>query len=78
MSEPAPPLSVLRRPEVEARVGLSRSSIYAFMAAGQFPKPIRLGARAVAWRASDIEAWLASRSQEHPPQSPTTPEKEKS
>jgi len=39
MSVPAPHLSVLRRPEVEARVGLFRSSIYAFMAAGRIPKP---------------------------------------
>ncbi len=40
MSELTPPLFFLRRPEVEARVGLSRSSIYAFMAAGDFPKAI--------------------------------------
>lgn len=57
----APPTSVLRRPEVEARVGLSRSSIYAFMADGSFPKPIRIGPRAVAWRSTDIEKWLNSR-----------------
>ncbi len=66
MSEPAPKHSILRRPEVEARVGLSRSSIYAFMAAGTFPQPIRIGARAVAWRLSDIEDWLASRPETQP------------
>lgn len=66
MSEPTPPLYFLRRPEVEARVGLSRSSIYAFMATGHFPKPIRIGARAVAWRLSDIEDWISSRTENAP------------
>jgi prophage regulatory protein len=51
----------LRRPEVEATTGLSRSSIYAMMDAGDFPRPIRIGKRAVAWPQSEIEAWLANR-----------------
>ena len=50
-----------RRKEVESLTGLSRSTIYAMMSAGEFPKPIRLGRRAVAWRASDIANWLSSR-----------------
>lgn len=52
----------LRRPAVEAATGLSRSSIYALMDAGDFPRPIRIGKRAVAWPQSAIENWLASRS----------------
>lgn len=52
---------ILRRPDVEARTGLSRSTLYAWMAAGDFPKPVALGARLVGWRESDIEAWLAAR-----------------
>ena len=51
----------LRRPEVEQEVGLKKSAIYEYMAEGTFPKPVRLGRRAVAWRASDIEEWKASR-----------------
>ncbi|MBO9437470.1 AlpA family phage regulatory protein [Sulfitobacter sp. KE29] len=70
MNTPAPPSSVLRLPEVRARVGLSKSSIYAFIATGQFPKPIRIGARAVAWRLADIEAWLASKSEKDPSPKP--------
>jgi prophage regulatory protein len=50
-----------RRNQVEARTGLSRSSIYAAMAAGTFPKPIRLGALAVGWLESEIDAWLNER-----------------
>lgn len=52
---------LLRRPDVEARTGLSRSSIYRMMDEGEFPRPIRVGRRAVAWRASDLERWQAQR-----------------
>ncbi len=52
---------LLRRPEVEARTGLSRSSIYRMMDEGEFPRPIRIARRAVAWRASDLERWQAQR-----------------
>jgi prophage regulatory protein len=52
---------VMRRPEVLKIVGLSRATIYQMMAEGRFPKPIKVGLRAVAWREADIEAWLASR-----------------
>ena len=52
---------ILRRKEVEQFIGLSRSSIYEAMAQGEFPKPIRIGKRAVGWRQSTIDAWLAER-----------------
>lgn len=51
---------ILRRPEVETRTGLSRSTIYAMISDGSFPKPVRLGKRAVGWRESDIASWLSS------------------
>ncbi|KDB01888.1 DNA-binding protein [Defluviimonas sp. 20V17] len=53
--------TLLRRPAVEARTGLSRSTIYEWMKRGEFPHPVTLGARIVAWRESDIAAWLESR-----------------
>ena len=52
---------VLRRKEVETCVSLSRSTIYAMMANGTFPQPVKLGLRAVGWFESDIAEWLASR-----------------
>ena len=58
-------LAILRRPEVERRTQISKASIYRLMAAGQFPTAIKLGERAVAWRASEIDAWLASRPRVH-------------
>lgn len=52
---------LLRRREVERLVGLSRSTIYAMMRRGQFPLPVQLSARAVAWRGRDLDDWLAQR-----------------
>jgi prophage regulatory protein len=52
---------ILRRPEVEARCGLSRSTIYVMIAEGTFPRPVRLGKRAVGWPESAIAEWLESR-----------------
>jgi prophage regulatory protein len=53
--------SVIRLPGVVAKTGLSRSSIYAAIGKNQFPTSIPLGARAVGWLESDIDAWLESR-----------------
>ena len=53
----------LRRPAVQEITGLSRSSIYALMARGDFPKPVKLTGKAVAWPESAIANWLASRAQ---------------
>jgi len=57
--------TILRLPAVKARVGLSRSSIYARIAAGDFPPPIILGdgARARGWLSEEIDAWLAAQVQ---------------
>ena len=52
---------ILRRPEVEARTGLSRSTLYAMMAEGTFPKPVLLGKRAVGWTEGAISKWIESR-----------------
>lgn len=54
---------LLRRPEVETRTGLSRSTLYDWMKRGEFPQPVKLGTRLVAWRESDIDEWLESRQQ---------------
>ena len=57
---PAAP-TILRRRQVEARVGLRRSTIYAKIAASEFPAPVRLGARAVGWIAAEVDVWIAQR-----------------
>lgn len=54
-------LSILRRRQVEQRVGLKRSTIYELLAANDFPRPVRLGARSVGWVEAEISAWLRDR-----------------
>ncbi len=55
------PSTLLRRPQVESMTGLKRSSIYALMKCGQFPHPVKLSARAVAWRSDDVNGWIQNR-----------------
>lgn len=54
---------LLRLPEVEARVGLRKSSIYEMLrrTPPAFPTPVKLSRRAVCWPASEIDAWIAER-----------------
>ena len=52
---------ILRLPSVRERTSLGRSTIYAMIDRGEFPRPIRLGARAVGWYESDVTAWMAAR-----------------
>jgi len=49
---------LLRLPQVKASTGLSKSSIYARIAEGTFPKQIPLGSRLVVWVESDIQNWI--------------------
>ena len=50
---------LLRLPQVKASTGLSKSTIYARIAEGTFPKQIPLGPRLVVWIESDIQNWIA-------------------
>lgn len=51
----------LRLPDVKAETGLGKTSIYQLIREGQFPKPVKISSRAVAWREGAIEAWKADR-----------------
>lgn len=55
------PTRLIRLPEVKARVGLSRSSIYQRISENTFPAPVRLGARSVAWNEASIDSWINDR-----------------
>jgi len=57
---PQAPLRFLRLPEVLDRVGVSKSTLYAWIRAGLFPKPVPLGTLSV-WVESEIEDWMAAR-----------------
>jgi prophage regulatory protein len=54
-------LSILRCKQVQARTGLARSTIYLHVKTGEFPRPVRLGARAVGWLESEVCDWIAGR-----------------
>lgn len=69
--EPAVPATkILRRNAVEARTGLSRSTIYDKLSKASarfdptFPRPVNLGLNAVGWVEAEIEAWLQVRIRE--------------
>lgn len=55
---PAAPERLLRLPAVCEQTGLGKSSVYALP---EFPKPLVLSRRAVAWKQSEITAWIESR-----------------
>lgn len=50
---------ILRFPEVHARTGLSRTTIWREISLGRFPKQVKITAHAVGWRESEIVAWVA-------------------
>lgn len=53
--------TILRLAAVTKRTGYGRSSVYAKMARGEFPKEISLGPRAVGWLQSEVENWIQQR-----------------
>jgi len=50
---------LIRLPQVKCMTGLSKSTIYARIAEGSFPKQVPLGPRLVVWVESDIQNWIA-------------------
>jgi prophage regulatory protein len=48
-------------PVVLSVTGLGRSTVYRMVADGSFPRPIRLGRRAIAWRWTDLDEWSRQR-----------------
>lgn len=62
MTESEPHTSrIVRLPMVMRMTGLGRSTIYRMIAKQQFPGPVRLGDRAVAWRQDELDSWISSR-----------------
>jgi prophage regulatory protein len=53
--------TILRITKAKERTGLSRTTLYSLIKEGKFPAPIPLGARAVGWLESEVDAWIESR-----------------
>ena len=56
-----PERQILRVADLQARLGLSRTTIWRLRRAGEFPQPIRLSANTVGWPAHLIDEWLTAR-----------------
>jgi len=50
--------TILRLTEVKRRTGVSKGFIYKHMKTGCFPQSIKIGANAVGWLESDINAYI--------------------
>ncbi len=48
---------LIRLAEACELIGVSRSTVYKWVAAGRFPAPVRVSERAIRWRVDEIEAW---------------------
>lgn len=60
-SERAMSPSLIRLAQVRRRVPLCRSTIYQMVSRGEFPKPVSIGPRAVAWVESEVDAWAKAK-----------------
>jgi len=54
-------MRLLKMPEVVRMTGVPVSSVYWRVSRGEFPRPIKIGERASAWRSDEIEAWIAAK-----------------
>lgn len=58
-------VTLLSSKELAAKgIALSKSQMYALIQRGKFPKPIKIGLRAVAWPEPEIDAWIKARMEE--------------
>jgi predicted DNA-binding transcriptional regulator AlpA len=53
-----PSTGFLRLPAVLAVIPVSKSTWWAGVKSGRYPKPVKLGERITAWRAEDIRALI--------------------
>ena len=54
-------MKLLRVKEVVKKTSVGKSTIWAWVKEGKFPKPIKLSDRISVWKESDIDAWIESK-----------------
>lgn len=54
------PETLMTLAEVQAATKIKRSTIYAGMGSGTFPRALKLPGGGVRWRTSDVDAWIAA------------------
>jgi prophage regulatory protein len=52
---------ILRAKQAQAAIGLPKSSLYAQIGSGLFPRPVALSSRAVGWPAYEVASVIAAR-----------------
>ncbi len=52
---------ILRLPRVVEITGVPKPTIYRWIRAGLFPKPVALGIRSVGWHSEEINKWIEGR-----------------
>jgi len=52
---------LIRRPKVLQRCAISNTTLHRLITAGEFPPPVQLGERSVAWVESEVDAWIEAR-----------------
>lgn len=57
----SPEKTIIRRLDVQAQTGLSKSAIYQLLDAGKFPKQVRIMERACGWIQSEVDEWVRQR-----------------
>ena len=60
-TETQSPIVLLRCKAVLEQTGLKRSSLYKLMLIGEFPTPVKITSKAVAWPSNEINAWVENR-----------------
>lgn len=51
----------IRPIDVQTATGMARSTLYAKIADGLFPPPVKLGARFACWQNTELETWMQAR-----------------
>ena len=52
--------TILRLPDVMARTGLSRSTVYRKIAEGTFPRQLPISVHGAGWHESAVDRWIAN------------------
>lgn len=61
MTIPTPKITLLRLDDVKNQTGLGRSIIYKMIGEGQFPMPVKITTKAVAWPSNEVDDWITSK-----------------
>lgn len=64
ITEQGIPISFMRIKQVEAVTGLSKSSVYDLVKAGEFPRPVKISAHRSGWVKAEVDEWSRKRVEE--------------